>query len=88
MNRRLRGRRLVSLFPVETRAPARLRRLHAQVGLDPRALAQLPPTVALASVGQARADGLIRPAREAAAIDELLKTLASQRPIEVPDDSN
>lgn len=76
----LRGRRLITLFPVGARQPAQLRSAHSQVGRDVQALAWMAPSAALATIGQARADGLISPAQEAATIEPLFRALASRRP--------
>jgi len=55
------------------RAPVRLRRLWPERGAGAPALHALSPCLALAVAGQARADGRLAPAAEAALVDELLQ---------------
>lgn len=76
------GRQLGTFFPIRQRQPARLRRSFAQTGPNAKALAQMPPSLALATIGQARADRLIPPGREAATIEALFRALASKRPVD------
>lgn len=55
--RSLRGQTLADALPVRARQPRRLRQLFSETGTDRPSLRRLPPTLALAVLGQAKADG-------------------------------
>lgn len=68
---RLHGKRLVDLFPLCERQPARLRRRFRLWQRQPSLLYSRPPGEVFAALGQAREDGVLGAANEA----ELLKRL-------------
>lgn len=77
--RSLRGRSLAEATRDALREPARLAARYAAWRRDPALLARTPPALALAVVGQARADGLLGPEAEGALVARLLRTWALQR---------
>jgi hypothetical protein len=79
----LRGRSLAEALETSNRQP---RRLQAQYGAslsDPRRLYRIPPTLAFAVIGQAKADGRISPEEESAILGKLLTHWALQSTLQV-----
>ncbi|HEX8657902.1 MAG TPA: hypothetical protein VF690_10225 [Hymenobacter sp.] len=75
----LRGQRLVALFPVADRQPARLRQLYQEWQARPAQREQCPPTLVFAVVGQAKADGKITAPQEYQLLTQLLTRWALNR---------
>jgi hypothetical protein len=69
---RLRGRRLIDVFPVASRQPRRLAATFASWRVDPRAIAKARPALVFAVFGQAKVDGRISPETESRVITRLL----------------
>ena len=69
---KLDGKRVFEIFPLHERTPERLRGLFATAQRDPDVLRRLPPTLAFAVLGQARAAGLTAPRQEGAWLASLL----------------
>lgn len=78
----LRGLSLQQAFPVAERTPARLRVLWQSQRRHPCTLAQLSPTVACATIGQAKLDGWITAFTEVALLRRLLRFCALQSTID------
>ena len=76
---RLRGASLREAFPVDQRQPTRLRALYARSAGSSDRLSTMRPSLAFAVLGQARADGRLRPDAEALLIDRLLTLWATRR---------
>lgn len=74
-NQRTQNKPLAELFPVSRRQPAALRAMH-QAG---KSLENLPPSLAFAIIGQARADGLMDQAEESKLLSDLLITWARRK---------
>jgi len=72
----LRGASLREALAVDTRQPARLAQLFRDTQTRPGSLRKLPPSLAFAVVGQARANGELSPEGEAATISKLLRQWA------------
>ena len=66
------GRRLRDLFPLSERTPVRLRAYMQEARRDPALLRRIPPTLAFAILGQARAEDMITPEQEGDALAHLL----------------
>jgi hypothetical protein len=71
---KLEGKRVVDLFPLNHRNPARLRQHLAVVERDRSFLQKVPPTLAFAIIGQGRAEDVLGPEQES----ELLAALLTQ----------
>ena len=71
--RSLRGASLREALRVDERQPAELERLFQKVRGRPDRLRRLPPSLAFAVVGQARANGELSPEAEAALVSKLLR---------------
>ncbi|MFU2486295.1 hypothetical protein [Thauera sp. WH-1] len=69
---RLRGRSLVEVLDVAQRQPARLSALFRAWSRQPADMYRAPPTLVFAVLGQARADGVLRPEDEAVLVARLL----------------
>jgi hypothetical protein len=72
----LRGLSMRDALGVGQRAPAMLRRMWAAWSGDEAAILAAPPTLALAVMGQARADGRLRPEQDGAMHGRLLQAWA------------
>ena len=70
--RRLGGQALREVLSVEERQPERLIALWKSWRGAPAQMREAPPTLALAALGQARADGTLEPERESRLVSELL----------------
>ncbi len=68
----LAGRSLRDVLPVQDRSPGRLARLYEAAPTSAVPLHRIRPTLAFAVLGQARADGRLRPEDESRVIDDLL----------------
>ena len=75
----LRGLTLVRAFDIPARRPERLRVLFRQSHGQPTALLSLPPTLALAVLGQAKQDRRLSPERESRIVADLLTRIGLQR---------
>lgn len=75
------GAALPSLFPLAERTPRRLRMLSRGTVPKVERLAHLAPSLALATLGQARADGMLGPAQETSVIKQLLTVWATRREV-------
>lgn len=72
----LRGHTLPEVLATNQRQPLHLRRLYRTTRMQPAQLRTLPPTLAFAVIGQARADNRISPERESRLIGDLLTAWA------------
>jgi hypothetical protein len=72
----LRGASLREALEVDTRQPARLVQLFRDAQHRPGGLKRLPPSLAFAVLGQARANGELSPEGEAAQVSKLLRQWA------------
>ena len=79
---RLDGLMLAQAFPLSDRTPARLRALWHSHRRCPHTLAHLAPTVACATIGQAKFDGWITATAEIALLRRLLRFWALQSTID------
>ena len=70
--RALRGRSLMEVMDVAPRQPARLAALYRQWGSNPSEMYRASPVLVFAVIGQARADGAIRPEDESTLLSKLL----------------
>jgi hypothetical protein len=77
--RALRGAPLIRAFDLPSRRPERLRALFRESRGRSTALQSLPPTLALAVLGQAKQDRLLSPERESRIVADLLTRLGLQR---------
>ena len=68
----LRGEKLGSALASADRAPGRLRDLYRTWQADPHLKTKVPPSLAFAVTGQARADGALTPERESRLLSEIL----------------
>jgi hypothetical protein len=68
----LRGRSLREVLTATQRRPASLRMLYQSWRAGPEQLRSVPPSLAMAVLGQARADGALMPEAESRLLDELL----------------
>jgi len=73
------GQRLVDLFPVAERQPARLQQLYQKWQAQPARREQCAPTLVFAVVGQAKADGKITAPQEYQLLTQLLTRWALNR---------
>jgi hypothetical protein len=78
----LRGRSLMDAMPITERTPDRLRAYRDAWGRDSRAWRSAAPTLAFAVIGQARADGVMTPEREARLLGALLSHWALRTTID------
>jgi hypothetical protein len=69
---KLEGKRVVDLFPLSRRTPARLRELLEVARQDPLFLQKVPPTLAFAILGQGKAEDVITPEQESESLAALL----------------
>lgn len=69
---KLEGKRVFEIFPLHQRTPERLHVLFEQARQDFNLLRRLPPTLAFAVLGQARAEGLTSPQQEGELLASLL----------------
>ncbi|MEW6289264.1 MAG: hypothetical protein AB1545_05340 [Thermodesulfobacteriota bacterium] len=76
---RLGGKTQGQVFADPARQAGNLRRLYDGKKTNAEVLHQLPPTLAFAVIGQARADGRITPEQESTVIESLLKKFALNR---------
>jgi hypothetical protein len=74
----LRGRSLKEAMAVEERQPARLTALYQAWGGSPIAMRDVPPSLAFAVIGQARADGKMTPEDESNTLANLLNYWAAR----------
>jgi hypothetical protein len=75
----LRGRTLAQAMPTAPRTPRQLQALFKPGGAGASGLASLPPCLALAAIGQARADGRLRPEHDGGITRQLLYRWALHR---------
>lgn len=75
----LRGRNLISVFPVRNRQPVRLRKLYANWQGSLLKASRVKPSLAFAVLGQARADRHISATKEAELLTSLLRHWATKR---------
>ena len=75
----LRGKTIPQALEVSGRTPPRLRELYEQWRSSPEKLAGARPTLALAVLGQARADGRLGPENEARVLEWLFRQWALRR---------
>jgi len=75
----LRGKTIPQALEIEKRTPGRLRALFERDRLAPETLAGTRPTLALAVLGQARADGRLGPEAEARVLEWLFRQWALRR---------
>jgi hypothetical protein len=75
----LRGRTIPQALEVPGRSPSRLRELYERWRSAPEKLADARPTLALAVLGQARADGRLGPENEARVLEWLFRQWALRR---------
>ncbi|MEV0799452.1 hypothetical protein AB0I34_17290 [Kribbella sp. NPDC050281] len=68
----LRDHTLADIYPTRERTPDRLARQYDDVLTDPGRLCRERPTLAFAILGQARADGRLRPEDESTVVNDLL----------------
>ena len=80
----LRGLSLARVFPLESRQPKRLRELYRTTGGQVRGLRRLPPTLALAVLGQAKQDRRIAPELESTTVASLLTAWGLRRALGDP----
>ncbi|HJW92885.1 MAG TPA: hypothetical protein VJ901_04645 [Thermoanaerobaculia bacterium] len=78
----LRGASLGRAFDLPSRRPSRLRALFRISRGGPEALLSLPPTLALAVLGQAKQDRRLTPERESRVVAELLTRIGLRRALE------
>ena len=69
---KLEGKRVFEIFPLHQRTPERLRARFEEAQRDAGVLGRLPPTLAFAVLGQARAENLTTPRQEGAWLAALL----------------
>jgi hypothetical protein len=79
----LRGRSLRDIMPIRDRRPEHLLELFASWRQRPAAMAQAPPSLVFAAVGQARAAGRVTPEWESRVLGELLTAWAVRSSIDV-----
>jgi hypothetical protein len=75
----LAGASLAEVMDLPARNPAQLRALHRAASLRPERLQAAPPTIAIAALGQARADGAVSAKSETATLGGLLDDWALRR---------
>ncbi|MES1241877.1 MAG: hypothetical protein ABUT39_09685, partial [Acidobacteriota bacterium] len=80
----LRGQRLVEVFPVPERQPARLRALFEAWKTDPKAMRNSAPTLVFAVLGQAKQDRRLSPRAESETVADLLNRWALRRALRKP----
>jgi hypothetical protein len=75
----LRGSSLAEALLVKDRQPAHLTRLWRQWRANPAIMFKAPPTIAFATINQAKADGQLRPEEEGNLVGDLLRSWALRR---------
>jgi hypothetical protein len=75
----LRGASLKEALRTQDRQPAQLAAYYQAWGTQPNAMRNVPPTLAFAVIGQAKAEGKITPEQEASALANLLSYWAARR---------
>jgi hypothetical protein len=73
---KLQGRRLGDIWPTEERRPERLIELHQRWADDLGVMARQPPSLVFATLGQAKASGVITPETESRLLRALLNAWA------------
>lgn len=79
------GKRLGDVIAAADRHPSQLRVYYQQWRLTPAQMHQAPPTLLFAVIGQAQADGAIRPQTESRLLSALLTQWALQRTLHTSD---
>jgi hypothetical protein len=77
------GKSLAEVMPVEDRQPARLAAYYQKWGGSPVLMRDVPPTLAFAVIGQARADGKITPEQEGNTLANLLTYWATRSALDI-----
>jgi hypothetical protein len=80
----LRGKRLIEVFPVPERQPARLQALFEAWKKSPKEMRNAAPTLALAVLGQAKQDRKLNPTAESETVADLLNRWALRRALRRP----
>jgi hypothetical protein len=80
---RLRGRSLREVMPTAERGPERLLALHHAWNGSLPAMAEMPPSLVFAVLGQARAAGTLAPEVESRVLVELLRSWALRSALDV-----
>jgi hypothetical protein len=80
----LHGKRLIEVFPIPERQPARLQALYEAWKKSPREMRKAAPTLALAVLGQAKQDRKLSPRAESETVADLLNRWALRRALRRP----
>jgi hypothetical protein len=75
----LRGSSLADALPLKDRQPTRLTRLWRAWLANPVMMYKAPPTIAFATINQAKANGDLQPEDEGALVSDLLRSWALRR---------
>jgi hypothetical protein len=79
----LQGRSLRDVMPIRDRRPEKLLELFTHWRQNPAAMAQAPPSLVFATVGQARAAGRVTPEWESRVLGELLTAWAVRSSVDI-----
>ena len=77
----LKGKKIKDVFPISDRQPARLRSLFRTWRNSPDAMKKARPSLVFATIGQARADGMMTPEQENKILSKMLRAWALRRNI-------